>query len=513
MTRALTELMRIEVADDQMSAFLVLESGGQPGPLDAPFAESLLTSQEIPLTRERSAAIRRALEQYALNPGETHRVQIAFGVEPVHALGTRLELRTRRGSEECRVVGANNSSASGDPDAEAESGTDEPLVVEVGDVIGHLHPSTPGADGMDVFGRVVKAWSARPSPITIDKSIEIDSDGTLSAKTPGLVEVMGRRLRISDTLRIDGSVDAARGDVDFPRHVIVSGGVHDGRVVRAGGMLQVGDLAQACDLQSGRDLILELGMSGRGQGVLRAGRDLRAKYLSDVKAVVVRDAHLVKDVSNCDLRVGRHVRGSSCTLMRGELWVGRSCELAHVGTDANVPTTIVLGKFEALEQAARQALQLAPEVLEQHERSREALSTLQRASGRLTPTQAEELTELQFECARDEGTLRQLERGMRTIADQMAKFSRAELLVHGVLHPGVRIWIGGYCVEFLIAVQGPIRIALDEHGGPYCLDTSINEKQPLSKIARVRADPRFVDLEYEARNLGLCLRPVASKAA
>lgn len=513
MTRALAELMRVEIADDRMSAMLVIEADGIPGPLDGPYADSLITSREIPLTRERSALARQLLERYAAEPNRAHRLQIASGMEPVHGLGTRLELLPEFDPDapaHHEAVQPPTDAAPRRVDHHARSNLH---AVRAGEVVGRLHPPKPGTDGVDVFGRVVKAKSPRNPPISIEDSISIGPDGTLTANISGLLESRDRRLRISDTLSIHGPVDFSVGNIEFPGHVALDGGVRDDFVVHAGGDARVRDLVEAAEVHAGRDLQLEIGMSARGKGSLRAGRDLHAKYLADVRAVVVRDAHIQKDISNCELRIGRDLRAAACTLMRGELWVGRTCELAHAGTEAHVHTTIVLGKFESLEQAARQALQLAPDVLAQHERSRTALSTMQRATAKLTPRQAEELTELQFQCSKDESTLRQLERGVRTIATQMSKFARAELVVNGVIHPGVRVWIGGYCVEFHQAIRGPIRVALDEHGGPLCVDTSINEKHHLASFARVRADPRFLDIEHEARNLGLCLHSIPSKAA
>lgn len=510
MTRALAELMRVEIADDRMSAMLVIEAGGEPGPLDAPYADSLITSCDIPLTRERSALARQLLERYAAEPTRAHRLQIATGMEPVHGEGTRLELLPEFDPSHPTATPASTDAPGQRVDHHTRS-TVHP--VRAGDPIGRLHPPTPGTDGIDVFGRAVKAKAPKNPPISIEDSITIAPDGTLSANISGLLELRDRHLRISDTLAVHSAVDFSVGNIDFPGHVTVDGGVRDDFFLHAGGDVRIRDLVEAAEVHAGRDLLLEIGMSARGKGSLRVGRDLRAKYLADVKAVVVRDAHIQKDLSNCELRVGRDLRASACTLMRGELWVGRTGELAHAGTDAHVPTTIVLGKFEALEQAARQALQLAPDVLAQHERSRTALSTMQRATAKLTPRQAEEVTELQFQCSKDESTLRQLERGVRTIALQMSKFARADLIVNGIIYPGVRVWIGGYCVEFHEPIRGPVRIALDEHGGPLAIDTSINEKHNLAKFARVRADPRFLDLEYEARNLGLCIHSVPSKAA
>lgn len=505
MGRALADLMRVEISDDRMSASIVVEAGGTPEPLDAPYAESLLSNRDIPPTRERSAIIRHLLERYALSPNETHRVQIASGISPVEGANARLEIEPGldlKNRDETAVIANADGEEQGRVD---HHGRSRLRGVVVGQVIGRVHPSRPGTDGMDVFGHVVRAKTPRSLPIVVEESVAVAPDGTLTARVAGVVELNERRLRISDTLVVQSDVDFSVGNIEFPGHIVVHRGMRDEFVLRGGGDVRIADLVEAADVQAGRDVVLETGMSARGKGQLRAGRDLRAKYLADAKVVVARDIHVTKDISNCDLRIGRHLRGKACTVMRGEAWVGLTCEIAHLGTDAHVATTIVLGKFEVLEEAARQALKLAPDVLAQHERSANALSTLQRATGRLTARQAEELTELQFQCTRDEGTLRQLERGVRTIAYQMAKFAKAELVVHGIIYPGVRVFLGGYCVEFYQPLRGPLRVALDEHGGPFAVDMSIEERHPLAKFARVRADQRFLDIEYEARNLGLSL--------
>ncbi|MEM1331211.1 MAG: FapA family protein [Planctomycetota bacterium] len=378
-------------------------------------------------------------------------------------------------------------------------------MVSRGQHLGDLQEPTQGIDGTDITGMTIAAREGRPLDFNPDESLKI-RDNRLFAMLDGVLEFDGAHIAVARELTIHGSIDFSTGNLTgFEGDVRVSKGVKDCFVVDVGGTLTIHELAEASELRAGKDIVLDRGMAAREKGSAHAGRDLDAKYLDAVRGEAGRDLIVQREIAACALRVGRHLRSPSAVLIGGEVTVLCEAELAQAGTEAGTETQIILGKVCGTEQLALEASETLPRLQTAADTARQRLDQLQNATVKLTATQAEELTELQFELSVAEQRIQPLRDGTLRLLDVLGERARPSLTAHRAICQGVVLWLGRYRCTFKQTLRGPIRVELDKRGEPIAHDLTSETSTPLSRLAVVVPDDRFVDL--------LALRSQLSEAA
>ncbi|MCC6677816.1 MAG: DUF342 domain-containing protein [Phycisphaerales bacterium] len=488
---ALDRLIRVSISADRLAATVIIQPGLDPEFLTADLINTLLDQQVIARSRARDDAVADLVRAARERPDQPAHAIVARGVEPIHGGPGRFELAPRPAPPPLA-----------DPGATDHYQRTPFHVVHAGGRVGTLFPPADGIDGVDVTGQVLPSRRGAAANVRFDETVIVDAAGAVTAAIPGIVIFRDSSLRILDTLKIDGYVDFSTGNIDFPGHVSVGRGIRDCFTVRTGRSITVHELVEAARLEIGEDAILERGMAAREKGSLSVGRDLHAKYLDNVEARITRDAVIAKEVANCHLSVGRHFAGPGCSFVGGELFA-MSAEIAQVGSRAGVATGIVLGRVAEVEdKAARLARAVVP-MRKRVDALRDRLDQLRRGSGRLTATQAEDLTELQFEEATQQDRLGKLTHGLEAYLQVIAAQARGSLTFHRLLCAGVRLWIGGWRAEFNTELMGPATISLDAAGDPVITDPASPTPIPLSRLARIIADDRFIDVDRIRRDCGL----------
>lgn len=481
---ALDRLVRVSISADRLAASVIIHPGLDAEFLTPELVNSFLDQHAVARSGPRDEAVAALIAQARSRPEAAAEAVVARGVTPVHGTPGRFELAPRAEP----------------PARDAASATDHyqrsPFhVVLAGERVGTLFPPTDGADGVDVTGQTIPTKPGLASPVRFDQTLLVDASGSVTALIPGIVILTDASLRLLDTLEVEGYVDFSTGHIDFPGHVSVARGIRDCFSVRTGRSLTVRELVEAARLETGEDAILESGMAAREKGSLTVGRDLHAKYLDNVEARIERDAVIAKEAANCYLRVGRCFAGPGCSFVGGELFA-MSVEVAQLGSRAGVATGVVLGRVAEFEDKATRLAQAVIPMRKRVEALSDKLNQLRRSSGRMTPSQAEELTELQFELASQQDRLDKLVHGLDTYLRVIAARAQGSLTVHRTLCAGVRLWIGRWRAEFHTELMGPATIALDSSGEPVINDPSAPTPTPLSRFARVIADDRFIDVDH-----------------
>lgn len=488
---ALDRLVRVAISADRLTASVIIQPGLEPDFLTPDLVNTLLEQAAVVRTRERDEAVEALVARARRHPDQPAQAVVARGTEPVHGGPGRFEPATRPAPPPAADTGATDHYQR------------SPFhVVHAGERVGTLFPPADGADGVDVTGKTLSSRRGAPAPVRFDDSVTIDRSGAVTANFPGIVVFKESFLRILDTLKIDGYVDFSTGNIDFPGHVGVARGIRDCFSVRTGRSLTVHDLVEAARIQTGEDAFLERGMAAREKGSLVVGRDLHAKYLDNVEGRIGRDAFIIKEAANCHLHVGRHFLGPACTFVGGELFAG-SIELAQAGSRAGVTTALVLGRAAEIEERAARLAHAVVPMRRRVEALREQLDQLRRGAGRITASQAETLTELQFEESNQRDRLARLAQGLEACLKVIATQARGSLTVHRVLCAGVRLWIGPWHAEFHAEIMGPATISLDAEGQPVITDSGSTAPLPLSRMAKLVPDDRFIDVDRVRRDCGL----------
>lgn len=218
--------------------------------------------------------------------------------------------------------------------------------VEKGQEICRLIPPTAGEPGQTVTGQEIPAKAGRSVPLPRGRNTEISEDGlSLIASIPGHVEFSGSTFQIKPVMDIDGNVDFSTGSLKFVGDVNIKGDVLSGFTVKAMGNIYVGGMVEAGSaVEAGGDLTVAKGIMGNGSTVIRAGRNLFAKYIENA-TVLVREALQTDCLVNCKVYCDGEVtiRSGRGSIIGGQVWAARLVSASVIGAKSEVKTSVILG--------------------------------------------------------------------------------------------------------------------------------------------------------------------------
>jgi len=488
----------VHVSEDGLQASLCLRPGIDLEVLTRQFLLEVLQAREISLSERTEHEVDALIERYRLSPDEQIEAVVAEGHAPEHGIDGRLELtQTLREAIEAAALPEPTADGPGDdeqPEAVDYYNQSAFLIVDAGQSIGQVIEPTRGVDGVDVRGRILAAKDGKALDIKPDDTIRTTQEGVLEAEVGGLLSMEGARIRILQELKIPGSVDFSTGNIRFPGRVEIAKGVKDRFSVVATGTIEVRDLVEAAQIESSMDIILHKGMAGRDRGKMVAGRDVQAKYLEGVTALIGRDLVIEKDVASSTVRVGGSCRSPNAQFVGGSLLVAGACQVGVLGSDGESQMEVRLGRLPEIERLAGRGLELLDLLHKGALNARREFEQMTQAAARLSAAQAERMTELQFELETAERHAGPLEKALADLALLMRESTRTELEVIRRLHAGVEVHLGLWIARIRHDVKGPIRIDLDDEGNPRVADLNGSSSQPLAGLAEINPDEEAIEL-------------------
>lgn len=207
------------------------------------------------------------------------------------------------------------------------------------------HAALPAVTGRDVLGNTIEASEGKELPPLQCKRCEPDETGCqYFAGTEGNVTVDGRLLTVTPIYVVEGNLDAATGDVDFHGDVLVQGNVFAGVTVKTTGNITVNGHVETASLFAGKDVILKNGMQGSGNGVIRAGGRVMARFLEQTQVYAGREVN-TGAILNCEVESGQRVvvAGNRGTIIGGTVTAVEQISAASIGNRAGVTTQLVIG--------------------------------------------------------------------------------------------------------------------------------------------------------------------------
>ena len=218
-------------------------------------------------------------------------------------------------------------------------------LVTNGQLLVTYHSALPAVTGKDVLGNTIEAYDGKELPPLQCKRCAPDETGCkYYAGAEGHVTIKEGRLTVTPVYVIKDDLDAATGDVDFHGDVLVQGNVYAGVTVKTTGNITVNGHVETASLFAGKDVILRNGMQGSGNGVIRAGGNVMARFLEQTQVYAGNEIN-VGALLNCDVEAGRNVviSGNRGTIIGGTVTAVEQILTASIGNRAAVTTQLVIG--------------------------------------------------------------------------------------------------------------------------------------------------------------------------
>ena len=218
-------------------------------------------------------------------------------------------------------------------------------LVTKGQLLVTYHSEMPAVTGRDVMGNTIDAYEGKGLPPLQCKRCEYDeTDCKYYAGTEGNVTIEGNLLTVTPIYVVEGNLDAATGDLDFHGDVLIQGNVFAGVTVKTTGNITVNGHVETANLFAGKDVILKNGMQGSGNGVIRAGGNVMARFIEQAQVFAGNEIN-TGALLNCEVEAGHNVviSGDRGTIIGGTVTAVEQISAASIGNRAGLTTQLVIG--------------------------------------------------------------------------------------------------------------------------------------------------------------------------
>lgn len=347
--------LSVELADSEMKAYLMAyppaEGGADP------------SLEQIHSFLEMNGVVhgleQEAIERFVDDPRYREAVLIASGTPPVHGADAVV-----RHSFELDPGQIQLKETNGRVDFKELN-----LVQNVvqGQVLSRKEPAKRGEPGTTVTGKLLPANDGKDTAMPIGKNVRLSDDGNSAiAEINGQVVMSAGKISVEPIHVINGDVNLRTGNVLFLGTVLVKGSVEDGFTVKAAGNIEVMGSVGKSNLDAEGDIIVHQGVAGRNSGVIKAGRNLWAKFIENAR-VEAGDLVVVSDgLMNCTVLADKKIicRGKRASIVGGQLKAVEEIDAKSLGSVAGSETVLEVGydpkrkeKLASLEEQHEQFLE------------------------------------------------------------------------------------------------------------------------------------------------------------
>lgn len=328
--------------------------------------------------------------------------------------------------------------------------------VKKGDVIREVAPPIQGPDGSDVFGNPIPAPPGKTVFLKATQNTYIEKDGSvLIAATDGHLFYEDHRFHVRPFHSINEDV-APNTHIDFSGDVYITGNVMENSVIQATGSILIGGIVEGAVMEAGEDIIIDKGVLGNDQSLLRAQGSVQTKYLencmvysgAEVKSDCIINSQIYSD-SDILVTSGRG------TIIGGSLTAAWEIHAKIIGSKAEPTTEICLGEYTAKKEELVEATQQLEAIRSELDLENQRLEQLEKIQSE-QQVSSPDLIKMIGKCRLRRATLGMKEQKLRTTQENLMKYennySNGQLFADRV-YPGlsIRISTAKYIVKHEVA--------------------------------------------------------------
>jgi len=338
-----------------------------------------------------------------------------------------------------------------------------------------------------------------PEAIELGPNVQLSADGReVVATVCGQVRMSGKRIWVEEVLEIAGDVDFSTGCIEYKQDIIVRGSVLDLFKVTGGGTVRVGRAVEAAEVRAALDLLVAGAIAGKEKGRCFAGRNLKAKHISNATLEAGNDVIAKTEITHSRIICGGRLRVDHGALVASHVTANAGVCCGVLGCTSESETLVEAGMDEFLRRLSLASIPKLQADLKQIEKIQQTVKPLMYNQKSLNPAQKEKATELLCLASDMEEGNRQAIELLQRRSDEAAARSKPEIVVGHSVCAGVTVRFPGLEATIPSPMKGPLRIfprrvlaeprimvSSDDHRKPFALQTRRWSDEAMDALSRV----------------------------
>lgn len=193
-------------------------------------------------------------------------------------------------------------------------------------------PGVEGVAGVSVFGEEIPV--DKPKIMDLQAGVGVlYEDNMFISNEIGHVVLLGNELRVDKVKRIRGSLNKLKGHIDYKGTIVVEEDVMPGMIINANNVFIYG-VAQDAIINAENNIIVQLGIKGRGHGRLNAGGSIFFGYAENTSLNAGDTVYIEKYMFNCDVCANNSIKTlyDNSIIAGGKVRAFKTIDVHNLGT-------------------------------------------------------------------------------------------------------------------------------------------------------------------------------------
>ena len=316
---------------------------------------------------------------------------------------------------------------------------DQPLAQKI--------PAERGKGGKTLFGRYLEAKNGKDIQIQLGANVKLDRDGvTIKAEIDGEVMLVNGKVTVEPVKYLD-AVNVKTGDVKFVGTVVIKGNVQEGYKVEATN-IEVGGIVDKSRLEATGNIIVRQGIFGKGEGYIKAGKSLWAKFINDTTVEVEENVIVNDSIVNSSVTAMKNIvlRGKKAQIIGGHLMATEEICARKVGSPGGGTETILeVGVDPRAKKRLEELQNMQAKATKEYENCDLDIQTLEQQKKlrkKLPQEKEEKLKTLKERCDQISEELEKMTDEINKIQEHLRDLKAiGKVKVEGDVYAGVKIYI------------------------------------------------------------------------
>jgi uncharacterized protein len=324
-----------------------------------------------------------------------------------------------------------------------------------------LSEAVEGKPGIDVLGKPALPRKPRLAKLRAGKNVRFDeSEQKYYATASGQIRSFHGIVQVDDVFVMDGSVDLGSGNIHHPGSLVVAKNIESETEVDAGGDVDVRGSVENAKVTAGGNLLVQGGISGGDDCVIRVGGDLHARYIENADVEVEGNVVVESEIVQSTVKARGKVSMVHGRIVGGQTTALQGMDMDQIGSEGDIRTTVSVGYDFRLRGQVDIREKKVSESKKKLETITQQILPFKQRAGQVPPALKEKLVGLLQEAKSLQETVQEAEAEIETLREESKALAVMEIVVRKHVLPDVQVKLKPQSIWLRNELKGPLGIFL-----------------------------------------------------